>query len=398
VSLTRRDLIKCGAAGVASFLVPGAVRMAKAGGSDSVVVSIFLRGAADGLSLVVPHGDPAYYEVRPRIHVPAGDEIDLDGFYGLHPALAPLQPHFEAGRLAVIHAVGSPDLTRSHFDAQQFMDTGQLSSRFETRGWLDRFLVDQRSPDHFGGISIGSAPSPSLRGPHPTLDFASVTDFGLRRAYASERRAVLESLYRMAPGSELGAAADGAFAVTEVLARVEPSGPGLYPETDFGRAMGNAAALIKADLGVRAICVDLGGWDHHSQGRRHIGPVASDLASSLAAFHTDLEGASARTLTLVMTEFGRTARENASGGTDHGHGSVMLALGGGVSGGRVLTAGGTWPGLAPENLHEGRDLAVTTDFRDVFAEILDRHLGVASPSALLPGFAVDRSFYPGLFA
>ncbi len=162
--------------------------------------------------------------------------------------------------------------------------------------------------------------------------------------------------------------------------------------------MRNAAALIKADLGVRAICVDLGGWDHHSQAPRHIGPVASDLASSLAAFHTDLEGASARTLTLAMTEFGRTAHENASGGTDHGHGSVMLALGGGVSGGRVLTAGGTWPGLGPENLHEGRDLAVTTDFRDVFAEILDRHLGVANPSALLPGFAVDRSFYPGLFA
>ncbi len=390
---TRRQFLSGTAAGFAALAWPGASR---GQGVDPVLVALFLRGAADGLNLVVPHGDPDYYALRPSVRVSPGAELDLDGFYGLHPALAPLLPLYVSGELAWVHAAGSPHDSRSHFDAQDFMERAAPGDPTVATGWLNRYLEAAGvSPGH-AGISIGTGTSPALQGATPTLSFKSLAGFQLTGARRAKRRDALEAMYAWTATSLLGRAASGAFATVDLLGQVVPQPAVAYPVTGFGAAMQEVAALIKADIGVRVVCVSLGGWDHHSNELTRLDGVANDLAATLAAFHADLGADTARTLTLGMTEFGRTAAENGSSGTDHGHGSVMLALGGGVSGGRVVTAGDQWPGLGPADLFEGRDLAVTTDFRDVFAEVLDRHMGLVDLDPVFPGFLPSPASYPGI--
>ena len=396
---SRREFLR----GVGTTLVALAVpsvwaRRGSAAGTEPVVVSIFLRGAADGLSLVVPHGDPDYAALRPTIKLSPSDTRDLDGFYALHPSLAPLQPLYQNGSVAILHAVGSPDPTRSHFAAQEYIETAAPGAHHVTTGWLNRYLATQSVTGGFAGVSIGSGKALALSGNAETISFISLDAFQPGELLTAERVGAWQGAFDAWPDQRLSQASAEMLAAAEVVASVSRETAVTYPDTEFARSLRDAAALIKAPVGVRALTVDLNGFDHHVDANARMPAVAGTLADALAAFQHDLDTHASRTLTLVMTEFGRTAAENGGGGADHGHGSVMFALGGGVHGGRVLTKNGQWPGLAPENLFEGRDLAVTTDFRDVFAEVLRRHLGVADPSLILPGFAADRAREPGLWS
>lgn len=396
--ITRRAFLK-GASATAGALAFASAwpRAARAAADDPVLVVVYLRGGADGLNLVVPAGDDAYFALRPRIHVPAAELIDLDGFFALHPALGSLLPLYDAGELCWLHAVGSPHETRSHFDAQDFMERAAPGDPFVRDGWLNRYLHVLGGAESWRGITIGSAETLSLAGPSPTLAFASIEEFVLDGA--GGRAEAIAALYDRSSSEPLREAAGAAFDAIGVVAGIDRQSDAIYAPGAFGRALADAAALVRADVGVRVIAVDLGGWDHHADEDGALAPIAGQLASGLATLRDDLGPHWARTCVLVMTEFGRTAAENGSRGTDHGHGSFMACAGGAVAGGRVLLAGEAWPGLAPERLHEGRDLAVTTDFRDVFAEVLYRHMGapLGSLGPVLPGHAIESARLPGIF-
>jgi len=382
------------------------------------LVCIFQRGAVDGISMIVPWGDPAYGGLRRLTAIPApgrgdrGSALDLDGFFGFHPSMAPLLDLFRDGSLAAIHAVGSPSTTRSHFDAQDFMESGTPGVKSTPDGWLNRLLQQTGEPCHdcpgrtladprahaldhargeqrpvpaLRGVAAGPVLPRSLRGEHPAL---SVPD--LSRFSGVENRGALRQMYAPTGGDAVTAAGEEAFAAMEVLGKLDPGGyrpaPGaVYPGTPFGRSMAQVAQLIKAEVGVEVAFADLGGWDTHVAQGGVQGILArrlEDMARGIRAFHDDLGARMEDVVVLTMSEFGRTARENGSGGTDHGHGSGMLVMGGGVHGGRVL---GEWPGLGPDQLHQGRDLAVTTDFRDLFGEVALGHLGARDPEGLFPG-------------
>ena len=365
---------------------------------EPALVALYLRGAADGLNLVVPHADPFYYSARPTIQIPPGEELDLDGFFGLNPALSDLLPLFQSGELAILHAVGSPDPTRSHFDAQDFMEKAAPGDKSITDGWLNRYLVAAGGGDALAGISLRQTKVKALLGPAPALAFGSIGSFSFTGNYPIERRAALETRYELMSDTLLGSSVADAFSALDTIAGVPTDTDVIYPEgSALGRALKDAAALIKARIGVRIIAIDLSGWDHHTSELSRMDAVGGELAAALAAFREDLGTDSNRTLTLCMTEFGRRVAQNGGGGTDHGHGSIMLALGGGIAGGRVITKDAQWPGLAPENLWRGQDLAVTTDFRDVFAEVLRRHMGLADLAPVFPDFPVDAANFPGLY-
>ena len=395
--LTRRRFLR-GSAGAATVLaLPWTPRAARGAEGDPVLVVLFQRGAADGLDLVVPAGDPDYYALRPDIAVAPGGEIPLDGFYGLHPALAALQPLYADGDLAIVHAAGSPDGTRSHFDAQDFMERAAPRNPSVGDGWLNRYLSSLGASDVWTGISLGSATVLALSGSEPSLAISSLEDFALQLGPGP--RATLEAMYAGRSLEPLERASLEAFEALDVIGSVSGETQVAYPTGPVGTALRDAAALIRAEIGVRVVAVDSGGWDHHETQVDEMAAVAPPLAAALAAFREDLSSHWERTCLLVMTEFGRTAAQNGSRGTDHGHGGAMFACGGGVAGGQVLTRDG-WPGLAPGDLFEGRDLAVTTDFRDVFAEVLHRHLGVplAGLAPILPGHAVSTQTFPGIIA
>ena len=391
--------------GLSAFLLPRGVRRAMASGHTPVLVALYLRGGADGLHLVVPAGDPAYYASRPTIQVPPGSELPLDGFFGLNPALAPLAPLYADGTLAFIHAAGSPDPSRSHFDCQDFMERATPGDRSRVDGWLARYLAVAGAGKSIAGITLRNTRAKSLQGPAPSLAFASLGAFALAGGHVDDRRAVLEERYAVvgeanAAARALRDSATLALDAIDLLASVDRATAVVYPASELGDAFKDAAALIKADIGVRAIALDLGGWDHHTDTILRTEDVGGDLAESLAAFVTDLGGAASTTLVLAMTEFGRRVAENGGRGSDHGHGGIMFAVGGGIRGGRVLLADGKWPGLAPDRLYRGQDLPVTTDFRSVYAEALERHLLVdrGDVATILPGFTVDPATFPGLYA
>lgn len=399
--ITRRTLLKTGAVALSAFFLPR-VRRASAAARTPVLVALYLRGGADGLNLVVPAGDPAYYASRPTIQVPPGSELPLDGFFGLNPVLAPLLPLYASGALAFVHAAGSPDPSRSHFDCQDFMERAAPGDRSRLDGWLARYLAVAGGGHAIAGVTLKNARAKALQGAAPSLAFASLGAFALAGSQVDEREATLAERYAVvsdptAAARMLGESATQALDAVDLLATVDRATGVAYPASELGNALKDAAALVKAEIGVRAIAVDLGGWDHHTDTADRTEDVGGDLAASLAAFSSDLGDHAATTLTLAMTEFGRRVAENGGRGTDHGHGGLMMALGGGVHGGRVLVAGGTWPGLAPEKLYRGQDLAVTTDFRSVFAEALERHLLAqrSEVEAILPGFTVEL---PGLYA
>lgn len=397
---SRRELLKAAATSFGVLVVPPALLRAgaaQAAGTDRVLVSIFLRGAADFLNLVVPAGDPSYYALRPTIGVPAGTELPLDGFFGLHPNLAALRPWYQSGQLAVVHACGSPTASRSHFDEQDFIEHAAPGDKTVRTGWLNRYLLAAGVDEPTGAVTIGNRAVEALAGNAPSIALPSISAIDLAGAYDVEKSAALEQIYRAA-GGPVARTAENAFDVYDTLRSISTATSVSYPSGGLGAALKDVAALIKANIGVRVAAADYGGWDHHIEEASKLPGFATSLAAALHAFATDLGSDLARTSIVVMTEFGRRAAENPSRGTDHGYAAAMLVLGGGVHGGRVLLRDDLWPGLASQQLFEGVDLAATTDFRDVFAELLARHMGLGNLSGIFPGYAPNASRYPGLYA
>ncbi len=389
-----------GTAAIPSFLTRAVFGSEVASGGRKRLVVIFQRGAADGLNIVVPHAEPSYYQMRPTINIPRGGVIDLDGFFGLHPSLAGFKSLWDQRHLAIIHAAGSPDATRSHFDAQDYMESGTPGLKSTPDGWLNRALHDGQKTSPFRGIALGPALPRMLAGTAPAVAINNVNDFGVggRNPQAQPLASTFEAMYSQSVDAVLHGTGEETFDAVKMLrsadpGRYTPAAGANYARGPLGNALRQVAQLIKADLGVEVAFTDIGGWDHHVNEGAVQGQLAqrlTDLAQSMAAFWTDLGDLAESTVVVTMSEFGRTARENGNRGTDHGHANVMFVLGGPVKGGRVY---GRWPGLAPEQLNEGRDLALTTDFRRVLGEVVYRHLGNRRLAEVFPGF--DNS--PGQF-
>ena len=373
--------------------------------SRPILVCLFQRGAVDGLNMIVPHGDPIYYQERPRIAVPEKDVLDLDGYFGLHPGLAALKPLWEAKTLAAIHAIGSPDATRSHFDAQDYMESGTPGVKATPDGWLNRYCQHDREHEDtpFRAVAFGPQLPRILAGTAPSLAIDDLQAFGLRAPQPAARDRLsraFEELYAGSATGLLSTSSREAFDAVQMLKRLDPgqyrpANGADYPRGRLGRALLEIAQLIKADIGLQVAFADVTGWDTHVNQGATEGQLAgrlSELGEALAAFTRDVGERMRDVVVLTMSEFGRTVRENGSSGTDHGHATAMLVLGGPVNGGRVL---GKWPGLDPAQRFEGRDVAVTTDFRDLFAELLARHLGARDLSAIFPGFVADSERFPG---
>jgi len=403
VMIDRRVFLKSsGMALAAGAFLPGAfVRMAEAattGGRRTLVV-IFQRGAVDGLSVVVPFGESGYRKARPNIGLdrPGKGEnavLDLDGFFGLHPAMAPLLPYFEGGSLAFVHASGSPDATRSHFDAQDFMEAGTPGLKSTRDGFLARAIESSSREDAspLRAVSMTSSMPRILSGGANAIAMTSVSQFGLRAGGATGSvSASFEAMYGDAVNGRLSKTASDSFDAMRILreadpASIRPANSAVYPRNGLGRSLQQIAQLIRADVGLEVAFADVGGWDTHANQGAAQGQLANNLrqyALAVAAFAQDLGSRMADVTVVTVSEFGRTVKENGNRGTDHGHGNVMQILGGGVHGGSVY---GDWPGLSGGDLYEARDLAVTTDFRDVFAEVLGKRLGVREVEAVFPGF------------
>jgi uncharacterized protein (DUF1501 family) len=365
-----------------------------------VLVTIFQRGAVDGLNMIVPFGERDYYASRPSIAVArpgtAPDAaIDLDGFFGLHPRMSALKPLFDARQLAIVHACGSPDGTRSHFDAQDYMETATPGVKSTEDGWLNRYLHarEHERATPFRAVAMAPQLPRSLQGLAPALAIGQIGQFGIRAGQASEMvQASFEAEYAAAANGVLNRTGRDAFNAVKMLkdadpARYAPENGAEYPRSPYGDALRQIAQLIKADVGLEVAFAETGNWDHHAQEGAGTGQLANrlaDFAGGLAALVRDLGDRMADVMILTMSEFGRTVAENGNRGTDHGHGNAMMVVGGGVRGGKVY---GKWPGLAREQRYEGRDLAVTTDFRTVFAEVAGAHLGLADTKHVFPGFS-----------
>ena len=379
---------------------------AKAEGKRLVV--IFQRGAADGLNIVVPYRESNYYSMRPTIAIPQKQVLDLDGFFGLHPAMASFQPLFAQGRLAIVHATGSPDGTRSHFDAQDYMESGTPGLKSTRDGWLNRALQSEDLLHHqqhtaFRAVALGADVPRTLSGKIPALAMSNVQDFavGGRGAKPAPASNAFESMYDQSTDSLLHAAGDSTFEAIKMLratdpANYKPSPDANYPNNGLANNLKQIAQLLKSKLGVEAAFTDVGGWDTHQNQGSVEGQLANRLrefADSIAAFWRDL-GPEAETVTLVtMSEFGRTAHQNGTGGTDHGHANAMFVLGGNVKGGKVY---GKWPGLSDHQLNEGRDLAITTDYRQVLGEIVSKTIGVFNLEVTFPGARLNPRQFLGL--
>jgi uncharacterized protein (DUF1501 family) len=401
MAISRRSFLKTATASLGVLIAPGALlraRPARASGTDPVLVALYLRGGADALSMVVPWGDSDYYAARPTIRIPAASVLDLDGFFGFHPSMAPLLPYYQSGRLAVLHACGSPDGTRSHFDAQDFMEYAAPGDKTVTVGWLNRFLQASGLTSSISAVTIESQTAKALVGPVSSLAIPALSRVDMAGSYAGERRQALDAIFAATGKPIVGAMGANAVDLIELIDALDPSSGVVYPNSDLGNSLRDLARLIKSDVGVRVAALNHSAWDHHANQTTYFPTMAGDLASSLAAFAADLDTDLDRVVVLVMTEFGRRVSENGARGSDHGHGSVMMALGGAVQGGSVLLANDEWPGLHPSQLFETIDLAMTTDFRNVFAEVLDRHMGLSDPSPVFPNFSVSSGNYAGLFA
>ncbi|HEX6186051.1 MAG TPA: DUF1501 domain-containing protein [Pyrinomonadaceae bacterium] len=372
-------------------------------GRRKTLISIFQRGAVDGLNMVVPHGERSYYELRPQIAIAqpgrgAESALDLDGFFGLHPSMRPLKRFWDEKRLAIVHAVGSPDNTRSHFDAQDYMESATPGVKSTQDGWLNRFM--QARPDAkatpFRGISLTQNLPRSMQGRAPAVAMQNLADFQIRAgAYTQSVQGGFESIYEQGVNDVLRGTGKETFEAINFLKRVNPAqykpeNGAQYPNGQFGRALTQIAQLIKAGVGLEVAFTDVGGWDtHRGQGgaRGQLANLLGQFAQGISALVTDLGPERMQdVVVLSMSEFGRTVRQNGTQGTDHGHANAMFVLGGSVRGGKVY---GRWPGLKEEQLHEGRDLALTTDFRDVFGEVASRHLGAADLKKVFPGYTPE---------
>ena len=396
MNLSRRRFLKSSGLGFLALGLPPSflVRAAEAQqvGRGKALVVVFQRGAMDGLNAVIPFKDRAYYSLRSSIAIaePATSEnraIDLDGFYGLHPALAPLKNIYDKGHLAIVHAAGSPDNTRSHFDAQDYMEIGTPGIKSTPDGWLNRYLNEKhKSESPFRGVAVTAQLPRMLAGSAPALTMSSIEEFRLRNEAMA---GALQRLYASTADSLFRFNGQNLFAAMAELRHVEAKIPVSlenYPNGRFGVGLAQIARLIKADVGLEIAFTEIEGWDTHVNQGAATGQMANrlkELAGGLAAFYRDLGDRMSDVVLITMSEFGRTVRENGNRGTDHGHANVMFALGGPVRGGKVY---GSWPGLAPEVLYEGRDLNLTTDFRSVCGEVIARHLGQKDLSKIFPGF------------
>ncbi len=402
MSITRRIFLRnsalavVGTAAIPSFLTRAALGTVEPGTRNKRLVVIFQRGAADGLNIVVPHGEPQYYAMRPSINIPRKVVLDLDGFFGLHPALASFQPLWQQRHLAIVHAAGSPDPTRSHFDAQDFMESGTPGVKVTDDGWLNRSLHAMPPPSPksaFRAIALGPSLPRILSGAEPAVALNNINDFSIggRNSKGSPVANAFEAMYDHSVDSVLHGTGEETFDAVKMLkaadpAKYTPARGANYPKGRFGDSLRQLAQLIKANLGVQVAFADIGGWDHHvNEGSTEgqIASVLSEFSQSITAFWTDLGDLGEDTVVVTMSEFGRTARENGNRGTDHGHANVMFVLGGPVKGGKVY---GRWPGLDQSQLYEGRDLALTTDFREVIGEAVARHMGNKNLANVFPCF------------
>jgi uncharacterized protein (DUF1501 family) len=444
MGITRRAFLKDGAlAVIGTTVVPAFLARAAYGlntglSSSRRLVVIFQRGAADGLNIVVPHAEPSYYSMRPTIAIPrpsrgAESVIDLDGFFGLHPSLASFKPLWDQRHLAIIHAAGSPDPTRSHFDAQDYMESGTPGVKSTQDGWLNRCVrtelplssrgrqplaiprdqfrdrkaasasssrpeprsgvVEEPAFSPFRAVAMGPTLPRILDGPAPAVALSDLNGFGVagRSPASAMLTSAFQSMYDSSSDSILHGTGKETFEAVKMLKSADPArytpAPGAdYPRGRLGDSLRQLAQLIKANLGVQVAFADISGWDNHvnegsTQGQ--LANVLREFSQSIAAFWTDLGPLGEDTAIVTMSEFGRTARENGNRGTDHGHANVMFVLGGPVQGGKVY---GRWPGLSPEQLNEGRDLALTTDFRTVLSELVAKQLGNRNLSQVFPEF------------
>ncbi|MBI2987175.1 MAG: DUF1501 domain-containing protein [Deltaproteobacteria bacterium] len=407
MTFSRRIFIKNAGLGLLALGLPPAFVLRAAQGEEKnrgkILVVVFQRGGMDGLNAVIPFREKGYYSLRPSIAIaePAsGDEraVDLDGFYALHPALAPLKGLFDQGRLAIIHAAGSPDNTRSHFDAQDYMEIGTPGVKNTPDGWLNRCLArGHQDLTPFRAVALTSRLPRILAGSTPALTMTAAEEFRLRNESFA---AALQRLYATAQDPFLQQGSRSLFDGMEVMKQVAasvPSATGGYPAGRFGGSLREISRLIKANVGLEIAFAEIEGWDTHANQGGASGIMANrlkELAEGLSAFYRDLGDRMEDVVLITLSEFGRTVRENGNRGTDHGHANVMFVLGGRVKGGIVY---GRWPGLEPEVLYEGRDLDLTTDFRAVCGEILSRHMGQKNLSKVFPGYKFP-SRPPGLIA
>jgi uncharacterized protein (DUF1501 family) len=412
MNVSRRVFLKSGGvAMIGMSTIPAFLQRAVAATpmpNKKKLIVLFQRGAADGLNIVVPFGEENYYRIRPTIAIPRpqhgveGTAVDLDGFFGLHPSLAPLAPLFQKGQLAIVHAAGSPDTTRSHFDAQDFMESGTPGVKSTGDGWLNRavYAAPEDGTSPFRAVAMGPNLPLTLRGEAPAIALPDVKQFRI----LSQSKVVeggFEALYSQTVDSVLRGTGTETFEAIDMLRKADPSrfqpeNGADYPKNRGGQTLQQVAQLVKANIGMEVSFVDTGGWDNHVNEGGAQGQLANllrDLGQGLAALHQDLGDRMEDIVVVTMSEFGRTAHENGNRGTDHGHANCMFVMGGPVKGGKVY---GRWPGLGPEHLNEGRDLALTTDFRSVLGEVLDTHLGSRDLHTVFPGFDNSPAKFPRL--
>jgi len=421
---SRRFFLKQGGIALASFglmngapsflqraaLAQGLTRAAD--GRRKTLITIFQRGAVDGLNMIVPHGESEYYSLRPTLAIPRPSRgnngeaaIDLDGFFGLHPALAPLKNLWNEKRLAIVEATGSPDNTRSHFDAQDYMESGTPGRKSTPDGWLNRYLQAKTNAkaSPFRAVSMTQNLPRVLQGRAPALAISNLADFTIRAgAYSAKVQGGFEDIYEQSAGDVLRGTGRETFEAVKFLkqanpAQYTPENGAQYPRGRYGDSLLQIAQLIKAGVGLEVAFTDMGGWDTHvNEGgaRGQLALLLQQFGAGVNALVTDLGPQRMDDVViLTMSEFGRTARENGTRGTDHGHANAMFVVGGGVRGGKVY---GEWPGLTNDKLYEGRDLALTTDFRDVFGEVASRHLGNANLQTVFPGYVTSAAKFRGV--
>jgi len=417
--LTRRIFLR-GSAMVMAGMGSAPLWLTRTAAAESrkskTLVVIFMRGAADGLNIVVPFGETRYRELRPTLGIapptrqdngnigPFGPAIDLDGTFALNGALQPLKALWDKQQLAIVEATGSPDPTRSHFDAQDYMESG-TPGKSVSGGWLNRALpAAAHDVSPLRAVALGNQVPRTLRGEHEVIAIGNAQQFKIGN---QDTASILRNMYSLSPDAPFRRTGTDAFEAMKMLASIGvgapdaefggpigpaglvgpggiPGGRARYAQGgELGRNLQELARLIKADAGVEAAFAEIGGWDHHGNENQQMANLLRQFSSAIAAFSDDMGDRMEDIVLVTMSEFGRTVEENGDAGTDHGHGSMMMVLGGPVQGGKVY---GKWPGLEKEQLYEGRDLAVTTDFRVVLSELVRGHLGQSDLSAVFPGF------------
>lgn len=420
--MDRRYFLKTSGIGLASFgfmaaapeflhQFAAAQTVAKGYGKKKVLVTIFQRGAVDGLNMVVPYGESEYYNLRRSIAIKkpneTGGAIDLDGSFGLHPSMKPFEALWKEKKLAVVTAAGSPDNTRSHFDAQDYMESGTPGYKGTKDGWLNRVLQSTTKKDEspFRAVAMTQSLPRALYGKAPSVAMTNLADFSIKAGiYSSNMKGGFEGIYDQNSKDTLGETGKETFEAVNYLKQANPSqykpeNGAVYPTIPLGRSLAQIAQMIKAGVGLEVAFAEMGGWDTHSNqsfgnnsSQGQLANLLRDFSAAIAAFSTDLGKRMDDVVVLTMSEFGRTAKENGTRGTDHGHGNSMFVIGNTVKGGKVY---GDWKGLKNDQLNEGRDLAVTTDFRDVFAEVAQKHAGAKDLGKLFPNYTAAKEKFRG---